>query len=387
MSALLLEPIGGISGDLFLGAAAALGVELQPLTQLLNGLGLDGFRIAVEPASQHGIHGQRVTVELEAEAGEGGQEAGHVHRPWVEIRQFLERLPGPVQVRALAIFGGLARAEAKIHGVPEDEVEFHEVGAVDSIVDIVGAAWALDQLGVERVFTRPPPLGSGLTHSQHGVIPLPAPATLALLEGKPTLLEGRGELTTPTGAAILAACASFDLPPAFAAARTGYGVGHRIFEDRPNLLRASLGEAPAAAAGVWLLETHLDDATPQLLGHLIDRLLLAGALDAGLSPLTMKKGRSGQRLTVVCRAANRAALTELIFRESPTLGIRAHPVERDDLERRFETVATAYGPIRIKVALLRGEVVNRAPEYDDCLAAATAHAVPLKLVMAAALKA
>ncbi len=422
---LLLEPIGGISGDLFLGAMADLGVSLTPLTQLLEEQMLTGFAIEVERTEEHAIRGTRVTVRVT-----GADANAHAHRSWADIRRWLERLPAEVTTRALAIFSRLARAEAKIHGVAEEKVEFHELGAVDSIVDIVGAAWALEQLGNPRVISRAPPLGSGLIQSQHGVLPIPAPATLEVLAGLPTLLEGKGELTTPTGAAILAACASFDLPASFSAEKVGYGIGHARFADRPNVLRASLGTVvtalnhgqiggdgragstgipalagiggdgrtgstvvpgaptPAPAADdIYVLETHLDDLSPQLMAHLAERLMAAGALDVGLSPLLMKKGRPGQRLTVVCRAGDRKPLTELIFRESTTLGVRAYPVERDELERRHIEVETPYGRIRIKLGLLRGEVVNAAPEYDDCLAAAEQHGVPLKEVMFAAMAA
>ena len=377
MNALLLEPIGGISGDLFLGAVADLGVDLDKLSAFLEKAGLRGFALLREQAEQHGIHGTRVSVKLD-------EAPTHDHRAWSDIRSFLETLPAPVGATALSIFGALASAEAQIHGVSEDEVEFHEVGALDSIVDIVGAAWALAELGSPRVFSRPPPLGSGFTRGQHGVIPLPAPATLALLAGKPTLLEGKGELTTPTGAAILGACADFRLPAQLTPERTGYGVGHFVFEDRPNVLRATLGTVADTAQSVTVLEAHVDDATPQVLAHLVDRLFSAGALDAALAPLSMKKGRLGHRLTVVCRSAERAALTEIIFRESTTLGVRAYPVEREELERRSQEVETPWGKVRVKLGLLRGAIVNRAPEYDDCVALARSQTVPLKDILAAA---
>ncbi len=321
----------------------------------------------------------------------------HAHRAWTDIRRWLERLPDGISKRSLDIFGKLARAEAKIHVPAEGKVEFHEVGATDSIVDIVGAAWALDQLGNPHVISRPPPLGSGMIQSQHGVIPLPAPATLEVLSGLPTLLEGKGELTTPTGAAILAACADFELPWSFTPEKVGYGIGHSRFEDRPNVLRASLGtiplmapSPPVAPAGlpahqIFVLETHLDDLTPQVMAYVTERLLEAGALDVALSPLWMKKGRPGQRVTIVCRASDRKALTELLFRESTTLGVRAYPVERDELERRLIEVQTPYGKVRVKLGLLRGEVVNAAPEYEDCVAAAQKHGVPLKEVMTSAM--
>jgi uncharacterized protein (TIGR00299 family) protein len=383
-SLLFLEPIGGISGDLFLGAAADLGLDLGALESLLHGMGVAGFHLRLERAFENGIGGTRVTVELE-------QPGHHDHdahgRSWNEIHKLLGHpaLAPAVQHRARSIFERLAEVEGSIHGFATEQVHFHEIGATDSIVDIVGAAWAIEELGAPKIFTRPPPLGSGVATSKHGRIPIPAPATLALLRGLPVLLEGQGELTTPTGAALLAVCADFNPPFDLVVARIGYGIGHAHWADRPNLLRASLAERAAARSAVGLLEAHLDDATPELLGHLIELLMERGALDAGCSPLTMKKGRPGQRLTVVCRTADRRALSELILRESTTLGVRWSPVERDELERRHEPVETPYGPIRLKLGLRGSEVWNVAPEYEDCAAAARRYGVPLKEVTAAAL--
>jgi pyridinium-3,5-bisthiocarboxylic acid mononucleotide nickel chelatase len=381
---LLLEPIGGISGDMFLGAVADLGADLGVLAEVLRGIGLDGFEIRSERATEHAITGTRVSVTTAA--ARSGDPHGEP-RGWREIRTLLQRLPPAIAPRALAAFGRLAEVEAQIHGVSPEEVHFHELGAVDSIVDIAGGAWALDALGVDEVVSRPPPLGSGTTQSQHGVIPVPAPATLALLRGVPVLLEGNGEMTTPTGAAILSTWASFELPARLTLSRIGYGLGHAHWADRPNLLRASLGDAESlgpTSRSIVLLEAHLDDASPQLLGHLIDRLMEAGALDAGLSPLLMKKGRAGQRLTVVCDPAARSALSDLILRESPTLGVRVSTVEREELARELVTVETEFGSVHVKIGRLGAEVVNVAAEYDDCVALARAKAVPLKRVLAAA---
>ncbi len=377
MKALFVEPIGGISGDMFIAATADLGLDLAALTALLNQAGVEGFAIERRRDARGPIAGTRVDVRLEAR-----NRTGH-GQSWREIRGLLHHaaLAGAVGERAEAIFGLLARVEAEVHGVPVDEVHFHEVGALDSIVDVIGAAWALAELGGPAVFSRPPPLGSGLVKSEHGPLPVPAPATLALLRGKPALWEGVGELTTPTGAAILAACASFSSPGAFEVERVGHGVGHADWPDRPHVLRVSLGACASRRATIGLIEAHLDDASPQLLAPLLDRLLAAGALDAALGPLLMKKGRPGQRLTVVCRAGDRAALTELIFRESTTLGVRWIEVEREELERRLETVPTELGPVRVKVGLRGGEVVNVAPEFDDCAALARDKGVPLKRVL------
>ena len=381
MKSLILEPVGGISGDMLLGAAADLGLDLTDLERLLGAAQIVGFRLRAERAFRGGIGGTLVRVEIPEP-----DRHGHGQR-WPEIRTLLGHPTlGEIGRRAARIFARLAKVEAQIHGVDEETVHFHEVGALDSIVDIVGAAWALDRLGAERIYSRPPPLGSGVVQSEHGAIPVPAPATLALLQGKPTLWEGIGERTTPTGAAILAECASFEIPVHFVPERIGYGVGHADWVDRPNLLRATLGtEGPALSRPeVGILEAHLDDATPQLLGHLVERLIERGALDACIAPIIMKKGRPGQRLTVVCREADRAALSEFILRESPSLGVRWSEVVRDELDRRTETVETEFGPVRVKLGLRGGEVWNVAPEYEDCVAVAQERAVPLKRVMASA---
>jgi uncharacterized protein (TIGR00299 family) protein len=381
---LWIEPIGGISGDMFLGAGADLGLDLAELADLLGAAGLTGFRIVGKREARGGIEGTRVDVELEADQ-HPGHETGH-GRSWRDIRTLLDHptLSGPVGSLATRIFGRLAKVEAKIHAAPEDDVHFHEVGAVDSIVDIVGAAWIVDRLEVSAVLSRPPPLGSGLVKSEHGPLPIPAPATLALLQGLPSLWEGTGELTTPTGAAILAECAKFENPGVFVVERVGYGVGHATWPDRPNLLRISVGTSAAPSRLVGLLEAHIDDATPQLLGHLLERLLEEGALDASLSPLLMKKNRPGHRLTVVCLATDRERLTDLILRESTSLGVRWSEVERAELERRSETVETEYGSVRIKLGARGAEIWNVAPEYDDCVALAQERGVPLKRVLAAA---
>jgi uncharacterized protein (TIGR00299 family) protein len=380
---LWIEPIGGVSGDMFLAAGADLGCDLRQLEELLRRAGLTGFHIATRREARGGVEGTRVDVELEPD------ETHHHGRTWREIRALLDHaaLSGPTGTVATGIFRRLAQVEAKIHAVPEEEVHFHEVGAVDSIVDVVGAAWILDRLNVSAVLSAPPPLGSGLVKGEHGAMPVPAPATLALLAGSPARWEGTGELTTPTGAAILAECARFESPGVFVAERVGYGVGHATWPDRPNLLRFSLGERPeerSLAGAVGLLEAHLDDASPQLLAHLTDRLLEQGALDAALGPLLMKKGRPGQRLTVVCRELDRERLTDLILRESTSLGVRWSGVTRVELERRVETVETEHGTVRVKLGLRGGEVWNLAPEYEDCAALARGRGIPLKLVLAAA---
>jgi uncharacterized protein (TIGR00299 family) protein len=295
---------------------------------------------------------------------------------------------------ARAIFGRIGRAEAKVHGVPLDEVHFHEVGAVDSIVDVCGAAVALDLLGWPRVVSAAPELGRGMMRSAHGPMPIPPPAVLELLAGKPVRPGGpQGEAVTPTGAALLAELAEIGPLPAFVPGRIGYGLGTSRWADRPNVLRMTVGDpvshplSPGGESVLWVLETNLDDCPGQLVARAIEAALEAGALDAWAAPVTMKKGRPGFLLSALVEEPARAAVTRVFFAETTTLGVRRHAVERDALERVFETVETPYGKVRVKVARSDGRELGAHPEYDDCAALAREKGVPVKEVMAAALAA
>jgi len=384
---LYLEPIGGIAGDMFLAAALDLGVSLDALAHHLSGLAVPGWRFERSRASRHAISGTHLEVVLDrAEA--------HPHRGLREIRALIEgaaTLTPAMREKALAVFEAIGHAEARVHGVPLEAIHFHEVGAVDSIVDVVGAAVVLELLGAPEVICAPPPLGSGFIRAAHGQMPIPVPATLELLRELPVRFEGVGELTTPTGAALVKVLTRVGGPPAdFRIERIGYGVGTRDPRDRPNLLRASLGRREEEAGGeeaLLVLETNLDDAPPQLLGHLVERLLARGALDAWVAPVVMKKGRPGHVLSALVRAADRTALTGLIFAESTSLGVRSHPVSRDALERAFREVQTPFGPVPVKLGLRGGEVINAWPEYDACRAVAERAGVPLKVIWSAALAA
>lgn len=388
---LFLEPIGGIAGDMFLAAALDLGVSQAALEAALAPLKPLGWRFEVSKASRHSIAGTHVDVVLESDHHpDHGHDHGH-GRAWREIRALIEAsaLDPTVKADSLAVFGKLAAAEAQAHGVPEDEVHFHEVGGVDAMVDIVGAACVLKLLGNPKVYAAPPPMGSGVGRSMHGAIPIPGPATLALLQGRPVKFEGVGETTTPTGAAILAALTDPAPPPAFTPEKLGFGVGTKDFADRPNLLRMTLGTVAEAVASnaLWVLEANLDDSSPQLFARLFERLFEAGALDVWATPALMKKARPAQVLSVLAESSRRPALEQVLFLESTTLGVRAHPVERAALSRRFETVQTPYGPVRIKLGERSGQVLNAAPEYEDALACAKASSAPLKDVLAAAVAA
>jgi len=367
---LWLDPVGGCSGDMCLAALVDLGVPVEELRARLEGLDLGDWELRVSRSSKMGIWGTRVDVVVHGARSD--------HASWRGIRERIERAPLPEGAKrhARAIFQRLAEAEAKIHGTTPDEVHFHEVGAVDSIVDVVGVAIALDWLGARRIRASAPPLGSGKVDTAHGPMPVPAPATLELLVGREVRASGPGERTTPTGAAILAATSEPGVFGSFVPRRIGYGIGHRDFEDAPNVLRACLGSLEHSGEVLYVVETQLDDATPQVVARAIDACLRAGALDAWAAPLVMKKGRPGHLLGALAPAPARSRIVETILRETPSLGVRHHAVERLALERRFEEVETSFGTVPIKVGSLAGEDLGGTPEWEVCQALADANGVP-----------
>jgi hypothetical protein len=381
---LYLEPVGGIAGDMFLAAGVDLGVTPEAIAQALSGLKVPGWKLAVSRAVRHAISGTHLDVVLD-------EREAHPHRAYADIRQLIEAadtLSPRAKERALAVFRAIGEAEAKVHGVSIDAIHFHEVGAVDSIVDICGAAVVLDLLGDPEVYAAPPPLGSGTIRVAHGNMPIPVPATLELLRDVPVRFEGVGELTTPTGAALLKVLARIGQPPPdFIVERIGYGVGTKDFRDRPNVLRAAMGRAEARAEGLWVVEANLDDSTPQLLGYLLEHVLGKGALDAWVVPATMKKARPGHVLSVLVEGGGKETVVDTLLRESTTLGVRSYAVERTALERDWVEVETPWGKVRVKRGLRNGVVLNAHPEFEDCRKVAEAANVPLKQVMAAALAA
>ena len=376
-----LEPIGGIAGDMFLAAALDLGVSSEQLAAALAGLGLPGWKLAISKAARHAISGTHLDVEVHSPTGG--------HRSFTEIRALIDgasTLPPRARQRAQQVFQVIAEAEAKIHGVPLEQVHFHEIGAIDSIVDICGAAVVLELLGDPEVYAAPPPLGSGQLDSAHGVLPIPAPATLEILRGVPVRFEGMGELTTPTGAGLIKAVCRVRPPPPFIVERIGYGVGTQQLSDRPNVLRASLGRAEAErSSALYALEANLDDCSPQLISVLIDELLDHGALDAFVVPAAMKKGRPGHLVGAIAPAERREAIADVFFRGSTTIGVRFYPIDRIELDRRMVEVETRYGRVRLKVALRGATVLNAQPEFEDCRRLASEHGVAVKEVLAEAI--
>jgi hypothetical protein len=381
---LLLEPVGGIAGDMFLAAALDLGVPRPDLDAALSSLRLPGFRLLATRAQAGGVSGTHVRVLLEP----GPEEA----RGLPAIRAIVDGsgLAPRARAAARAVFERIGRAEARVHGVPLEEVHFHEVGAVDSIVDVCGAAAVMELLGWPRVLCAPPELGQGLVDTAHGRLPVPPPAVVEILKGVPVRPGGpRGEAVTPTGAALLAELATVADPasfPAIVAERVGCGVGTARWDDRPNVLRMTLGEE-APRGGLFVVEANLDDCPGQLVARAIEAALGAGARDAWAAPLTMKKGRPGILLGALADADRRDAVARVFLEETTTLGVRFHAVERIELERELVPVATPYGEVRVKVGRREGAPVGATPEYDDCLARAREHGVAVREVLAAAMAA
>ncbi|MHB9111568.1 MAG: nickel pincer cofactor biosynthesis protein LarC [Thermoleophilia bacterium] len=380
-----IDCFSGVAGDMFVGALLDAGAgSLQVLQAELEKVKIDGWTISTEPVQVSGIAATRFSVEIEGEEQEP--------RSLSDIEELLATsgLSEKVRSHCLAIFGRVARAEAKAHGESLQTVHFHEVGMVDSIIDIISTCVLFEELKPREIFCSPVVLGSGTVQTRHGIMPVPSPATALLLKGLPVLQGGeRQELATPTGAALVSYFArSFGALPPMKLTGTGYGSGTR--ETRgPNLLRILIGERIEALAGgeieqQFLLETNIDDSTPEQLAHLIDRLMAAGAADAWLSPVVMKKGRPGVVLSVLCEPGEVGGKLDLIFKESSTFGVRSSLVERHCLERRLETAHTSFGEIQVKIGTWRGRDVTISPEYEECRAAAEKHGVPLKSVFEAA---
>ncbi|MBI5885897.1 MAG: nickel pincer cofactor biosynthesis protein LarC [Deltaproteobacteria bacterium] len=381
----------GISGDMCLAALINLGVDPKMLIAELKKLplGKTRFDISVTTEVRHSITATGFRVKVPHE---------HHHRTFKDIRAIIEdsKLSGKVKTLAISIFRTIAEAEARVHGIKPGAVHFHEVGALDSIVDIVGAAIAITHLNPGRVVSSPVTLGSGWADTMHGRIPIPAPATLEILKhGRiaPSLSEIPFELTTPTGAAILATVTDeFGPMPAMTVKGVGYGAGKKDFKEGANVVRVVTGDGPADPARacecggdkVSILETNIDDMPAQMLGYLMDRLLEAGALDVYYTPIQMKKGRPAVLLTVITDEARKEDLLGITFAESTSIGVRVSSVERRCLERKIIKVKTAYGTVRVKVASKNGRTVNIQPEYEDCRAIAAKKGLPLKKVMDAA---
>ncbi|MCF7816753.1 MAG: nickel pincer cofactor biosynthesis protein LarC [Kiritimatiellales bacterium] len=386
------ESIGGASGDMILGALIGLGVPVEELNEELKSLNVDPFEIVAEEVVEQGMGGIRARVDVHEHHHH--HDHGHDHHHGRHLSTILKLigasgLPESAKVQASEVFRRIGQAEAEIHNIEIEKIHFHEVGAMDSIIDIVGCCLALHKLGVDGVSIRSLPQGHGTIECAHGSYPNPAPATLKLLKDFPTeQVDEPFELVTPTGAALLSAWRTAAAPTSGSRAlKTAYSFGHRKLNGRPNLLRATLYESveDQTADECLVLECNLDDTTPELVGCLFDQLLEAGVLDVFTTPVFMKKQRQGILLTVLCLPSDRERMLDLVFRESSTFGIREHLSKRTVLVRFFERVATPYGEVRVKIGKRNDEVVSNSPEIEDCRKLAKEHGVPVEKVYRAAL--
>lgn len=372
----------GAGGDMILAALLDAGADADRLADHLSRLGLHGVRPVVARAQRKGLAATSLTVEVPP----GDQP--HRHLPEILAMIDAADLPRRAGENARAVFARLAEAEARVHGIEPERVHFHEVGAADSIIDIVGACVALELLGIDRLVCSPLPLGGGTVLCDHGELPVPTPATVELLRGVPTVPGPvREELTTPTAAAILSTlAASFGPAPAMELAAVGYGAGSREFGPLPNVLRVLLGH-PAEAGDVDAvveLTANLDDCTGEVLGAALDALLAGGCLDAWACPVTMKKSRPAWQLSALCPPERADAAARIFFEQTTTFGLRRRTCSRQTLRREHRPVETPFGPVRVKLGRLDGRLVQVAPEFADALAAAEAHHVPVADVLAAA---
>jgi pyridinium-3,5-bisthiocarboxylic acid mononucleotide nickel chelatase len=381
MKTAYFDCFSGISGDMALGALVDAGCPLDVLRAKLQGLQVPGWEISSEKVWKNGMAASYVRVKTQDT---------QTHRSLTTILEILEKssLHARVKERASAIFTKLGEAEAAVHDVSMEKIHFHEVGAVDAIVDIVGACIGFEELGFEKFACSALNVGGGTAKMAHGILPVPAPATARLLMGKPTYSNGvQKELVTPTGAAIVATlCDHFGPQPAMKVSAIGYGAGTADLESQPNVLRILVGEAADKAVDghggtIRVLEANLDDMNPQIFGYLLERALAAGALDVFATPVQMKKSRPGTLVTILCKPEDEGKFQEMLFAETTTLGVRSHLVERRALPREFVKVTTRFGEVRMKISQVEGQVRHASPEFDDCRKLAEEKNVPLHEVM------
>ena len=384
MSFAYFDCFAGISGDMILGALIDLGVPGDFIVENVRSMPLDAFQLEISTAARMEIHGRHVKVVVE--------DRNKQSRNYGDIKSLIQNGPLSDKVKGLSlkVFERLAGVEASIHNCSKESVHFHEVGGVDAIVDIVGAALGLEWLGIDKVFASEIPVGRGFVDCQHGTLPVPAPATLALLDGVPVYGTGvPHELVTPTGAAIITCLAEhFGPMPKMLIGKIGYGVGARDLEERPNLLRVILGELDSEhhKDSVMVVETNIDDMNPEIFGFVMERLFEDGALDVTWIPVFMKKSRPGTMIQVICKETDRDALVSRILSETTATGVRYYPAERTKLPRKVKEVTTSYGKVRVKEVSGPAGRVSMAPEYEDCKKIALEKNVPLKVVYETILK-
>lgn len=386
MKLVYFDCFSGISGDMTLGALVDAGCPVDQLRDEVRGLQVPGWELSAEKVWKNGLAATYVHVKTEDQSK---------HRSLGAILEILHKsqLVTAVRERAAAIFTKLGEAEARVHDVPLEKIHFHEVGAVDAIVDIVGACVGFHALGIEKFACSALNVGGGTVKMAHGVLPVPAPATANLLQGKPTYSNGvQKELVTPTGAAIVATlCETFGPQPHMTVSAIGYGAGTADLEGQPNVLRIMVGKsAEKTVAGfdeeISVIEANLDDMNPQIYGYFLEKALAAGALDVYATPVQMKKNRPGTLLTVLCKPGDVSALMSLVFAETTTFGARTYRAQRRVLPREWVKVATEFGEVRIKVSRVNGSVLHAAPEFEDCRRVAEEKNVPLQRVIAEAMR-
>jgi hypothetical protein len=386
MKLAFFDCFSGVSGDMVLGALVDAGVPVEQLRSELGGLGVPGWTLTAEKVWKNGMAATQARVQ---------SEDTHTHRSLSTILEIIAKssLAPAVQQRASAVFRNLGVAEAAVHDVAIEKIHFHEVGAIDAIVDICGACIGFAALGIESFACSALNVGGGTAKMAHGVLPVPAPATARLLLGKPTYSSGvQRELVTPTGAAIVTTvCTAFGSQPPMTVSAIGYGAATADLEGQPNVLRVMVGEAAQKSVfgteeTIRVLEANLDDMNPQIFGYFLEKALAAGALDVFAAPVQMKKSRPGMLVTVLCKPADEQKFQEMLFAETTTLGVRSHSAGRRILPRAWETVGTRYGEVRVKVARIDGIVRQASPEFEDCRKLAEAQNVPLQQVMEEAMR-
>jgi pyridinium-3,5-bisthiocarboxylic acid mononucleotide nickel chelatase len=407
---LYFDCFAGAAGDMIVGALLDAGMPFEALRHALGSLAVEGWDVSVDRVLKTGVSATKFRVHEHAHQGSGiGDQASghghhhhhdHGHQSLNEIFSAIERsaLSESGKARAIAMFRRLGEAESAIHGIPIDKIHLHEVGALDSIIDIVGAVFAIEWFKADRIVVSPINVGSGMVRTEHGVFPVPAPATVSLLKNAPVYSSGiQSELLTPTGALILSEFAdAFGPIPPMTIERVGYGAGDRDLKETPNVVRVLVGEAegpktqdsrPRTEMRVVVLECEIDDMNPQIFGVLMEKLYAAGALEVFYSAVQMKKNRPGTLMTIVAKPEHREAMTEIVFRESTTIGIRHQELSRECLDREMVTVTTSVGPVRFKVARRNGRVLNAQPEFEDLAKLSAEHGIPIKDVQALAHKA
>jgi len=409
LKVLYFDCFAGAAGDMILGALVDAGLPMEDLRRALGSLAVDGWDVSVDRVIKAGVSATkfRVHEHSHARGGAGNRELGtrhqhhhdHGHHSLAEINGAIRRssLSDGGQARAIAMFRRLAEAESAIHGIPIDKIHLHEVGALDSIIDIVGAVFAIDWFKADRIVCSPINVGSGMVRTEHGVFPVPAPATVSLLMNAPVYSSGiQSELLTPTGALILTEFASaFGPIPPMTIDKVGYGAGDRELKETPNVVRVLIGEAEAPRTQdpgprtmkVVVLECEIDDMNPQIFGVLMEKLYAAGALEVFYSAVQMKKNRPGTLMTIVAKPEHREAMTDIVFTESTTIGIRHQELSRECLDREMVTVTTSLGAVRFKVARRDGRVLNAQPEFEDLAKLSAERGIPIKDVQALAHKA